>query len=274
MSKKFLLSAAVAALVLGCGQAASAADLPMKARPLPPPEPVFSWTGFYIGAHGGAGWSTTESSLNVGQLVAGFGVPGLSLTLPMDSHSSNGFLAGGQLGYNWQMNRLVFGVEGDISWADINGNSACLVVLNCTTQVNWMADFTGRIGVVPMDRLLVYAKGGVAFANVDYSFGNTAALTVTGFTASGGIAGSVNDTRVGALFGFGAEYSFMPNWSAKLEYNYMDFGTENYNFPTRASGTVVVTNGPTFAGGVSFNSPIAVSQVMHTMKVGVNYKFW
>ncbi len=274
MLKKLLFAAATAALGLTFGQGASAADLPFKARPAPPPEPVFSWTGFYVGAHGGAGWSTTESSLNVGGLVAGLGFPGLSLTLPMDSHTSNGFLAGGQLGYNWQMNRLVFGLEGDISWADINGNSACLVVLNCTTQVNWMADFTGRIGVVPMDRLLVYAKGGVAFANVDYSFGNSAALVAGPFSAAGGITGTTNDTRVGALFGFGAEYAFMPNWSAKLEYNYMDFGSQNYNIATRASGVVAITGGPTFAGGVSFNSPLSVSQVIHTMKVGVNYKFW
>jgi outer membrane immunogenic protein len=270
--RKLLRAAATAALGLTVAQVASAADLAIKARPMP--EPVFSWAGFYMGGHGGTGWSTTESSLNVGALVAGFGVPGLSLTLPMDSHSSNGFLAGGQLGYNWQANRLVFGFEGDISWADIHGNSACLVVLNCSTKVNWMADFTGRIGVVPMDRLLVYTKGGVAFANVDYSFGNSAALVVTGFSASGGINGTVRDTRVGALFGFGTEYEFMPNWSAKLEYDFMDFGKKDYNFPTTASGAVVVTNGPTFAGGVTFNSPVAVSQVIHTMRVGVNYKFW
>src|SRR5262249_33511564 len=155
----------------------------------------------------------------------------------------------GQLGYNWQAgSNIVLGLEGDIAWADIKGTSPCLVVLSCTAQANWTADIAGRVGFLPMERLMVYAKGGVAFANFDYS----TALTIGGATLSG----SVNATRVGGMFGFGAEYAFLPHWSAKLEYDYMDFGKQNYNVPVTVA-----------AGGAAATATVAtsVNQVVHTM---------
>lgn len=259
--KRFVL----ASIVFGTIVAATpvlAADLPFKAQPAPLPAPIYSWTGLYLGAHGGAGWGTIESSVDIGATLAGLGIPGLAATLPVSSHNINGFLAGGTLGYNYQMGNFLVGLEGDISWADIDGTGPCLVAFACTTKVNWMADVTGRIGVLATERLLVYAKGGVAFANTDYTFGNS-------FSAGGAtiaLTGKLNDTRVGGLFGFGAEYAFMPRWTAKVEYNYMDFGTERYNFPLTASVTGVPP--------ATFNAVTDIDQVVHTMKVGVNYKFW
>src|SRR5262249_27612753 len=86
--------------LLALAGAASAADIPVKARPLPPP-PVWSWTGFYIGAHVGAGWSTTESTLNSITIAPPIGIT-VPLGLALSSHTSNGFIGGGQVGYNWQ----------------------------------------------------------------------------------------------------------------------------------------------------------------------------
>ena len=258
MKKVVVLGLAFGALA--ASSSVQAADLAFKAPP--EPAPVATWTGLYLGAHGGAGWGTTESAVDFGATLAGLGIPGLAASLPLASHNINGFLAGGTLGYNYQMGNLLLGIEGDITWADIKGTGPCLVAFNCTTQVNWMADVTARAGVLPMERLLVYAKGGVAFANVDYTFGNS--FSAGGVTTA--LTGTVNDTRVGGLLGFGAEYAFMPRWTAKMEYNYMDFGKERYNVPVTASATGVAP--------VTFNAVSDINQVIHTMKVGVNYKFW
>jgi len=153
---------AVAAIGLGVTHVATAADMPVKPGSRYVEAPQFTWTGFYLGVHGGAGWGNVESSADIGAALAGAGFGGLGLVLPTSSHGVNGFLAGGQLGYNWQSGPIVYGIEGTISWADIEGNAPCLVGFNCNTKINWIADVSGRIGVAPTQNLLVYVKGGVA----------------------------------------------------------------------------------------------------------------
>lgn len=255
--------AVLAGAVAGLGIAnASAADLPVKAPAYVPP--AVTWTGPYLGGHLGAGWGTVETSVDVGSIVNAF-IPaaGLGFVLPLSSHNINGLLAGVQLGYNWQVGSFVYGLEGDFSWSDIEGNAPCLIAFNCQTEVKWMADVTARIGVLPVERLLVYLKGGVVWADTDYSFGNSITVGGAGFTAS--VAADQSDTRIGGLLGFGAEYMFAPNWTAKIEYNYMDFGDDTYNIPV----TAAVGGGPS----VTFNAPVDIDQKIHAMKIGVNYKF-
>ena len=101
---------ASAALVLSASQVASAADLPVKA--LLAPTPVSTWTGFYLGAHVGAGWGTTESTLTSVALPP---APPVAFTLPIAQNSRSGFLGGGQVGYNWQTGWVVLGAQGDIA---------------------------------------------------------------------------------------------------------------------------------------------------------------
>jgi outer membrane immunogenic protein len=149
---------------------AMAADLAYKAPPPTPPPPP-SWTGFYIGINGGAGWATSESNLNVGGLLAGLGIPGIAANLPLSSHGLNGFLAGGQVGYNWQTGKFLLGIEGDGDWANIQGTTPCIVIFACTAKERWTADITARAGVLPMSDLLVYVKGGATWANMNYTFG-------------------------------------------------------------------------------------------------------
>src|SRR5277367_5933551 len=160
--------AAAAALLMASTIASSAADLAVKAAPYTP-TPVWSWTGFYIGAHVGAGWGTTESTLTgvssgLG-LVSGAG----AFSLPLAQNSMSGFLGGGQIGYNYQSGWAVFGVQGDFAGADIDGTTPCISFLSCTAKTDWIATATGRIGAVVGDRGLIYVKGGAAWMETKHS---------------------------------------------------------------------------------------------------------
>src|ERR1019366_3132140 len=152
--------------------------------------------------------------------------------------------------------------------------------LNCGTKVDWTADITGRLGATVGDRALLYVKGGAAWINRKYSVGNSAGVSFLdgekdAVNLFGAVHGSVTDTRLGALLGVGIEYSVTSNWSVKLEYDYMDFGSHNETVPFTASGgiTHVVPGGPTFtaAGSVPFNINMNLNDVVHTVKVGANY---
>ncbi len=237
--------------LLGLASAASAADLAVRKAPPPPPPPVWSWSGFYIGAHVGGAWGTVETDLI--DLNAGGAV--LPLGIPLSSHTLNGFLGGVQAGFNWQVGVVVFGVEGQISWTDQEGHTPCLLILRCSTQTDWLATLAGRIGVTA-DKALLYVKGGVAWADNTYSANlNIAGVNILSATVS-------EDSRVGAMFGAGVEYAFTPNWSAKIEYNYIDFDVENYNAPILILGA-----------NVGLNANVDVHQRQHLIKAGINYRF-
>src|SRR5689334_15544757 len=159
---------AAAAALIATSTFASAADMAVKARPAPIPVEVWNWTGFYIGAHVGAGWGETESTLTSFS-AAGAGV--LPVNIPFSQNSRSGFLGGGQIGYNWQSGWAVFGVQADIAGTDIKGTTPCGVIVNflsCTSKTDWLATVTGRLGAVVLDRGLVYVKGGGAWMNTDH----------------------------------------------------------------------------------------------------------
>ena len=177
--------------------AAVAADLPRQMPPARAPvifAPAYSWTGFYAGINGGYGWGDSRWD-----------------TIASSVDTSGG-LVGGTLGYNWQTGALVFGLEGDIAWADIRGtfaNAACPA--GCETRTNWLATFRGRLGYA-FDRFMPYVTGGLAAGDVE-------AKPV-------GFAG-VSDTNVGWTIGAGIEAAVAANWTAKVEYLYVDLGSVN-----------------------------------------------
>jgi outer membrane immunogenic protein len=247
--------------------AASAADIPVKARPLPPPAPVFSWTGFYFGAHLGGAWGTTESTLKSFSCDglfcgSGFGINGLSI--PISQTQTNGFLGGVQTGYNWQVAPwLVLGVEAQFSWTDLEGTSPCVLILACTTKHDWITTVAGRIGFT-FDRLMLYLKGGVAWSKVDYSASLTLGPNAGTF---GNFITSVSDTRVGAMFGTGVEYAFWGNWSAKLEYNYIRFKDKDYNF------ALSFADGIPLDPDLNLNFNTTIKEHIHLVKAGINYRF-
>ncbi len=194
---KKLLLASVGVLALGSASA-SAADItrPMPAKAPAYVTPAYNWTGFYVGINGGGA----------------FGHSKLTNTLGATGFDVNGGLVGGTLGYNYQINQWVLGLEGDVDWADISGNtnSALCAGTTCSTKNDWLATVRGRVGYA-YDRFLPYVTGGAAFGDMKTS--------VTGFSGQ-------TDTRTGWTAGGGLEYAFNGPWSAKIEYLYVDLGSD------------------------------------------------
>jgi outer membrane immunogenic protein len=239
---------------------AAAADIPSQPAPyrapVAVPVPAFSWTGFYIGAHGGGGWATDKVTNVTGtaEFPAGF---------VNAANKPSGVLAGGYAGFNYQLSQwLVVGLDGDGSWTNISGNSTdpSLAVAGATantvTRINWLATASGRVGIA-VDNWLFFAKGGGAFAEFET---NTAVLNAAGVTTSN-ITSS--DTRIGWMAGAGIEWAFTPNWLVKAEYNYIDFKATNYN----ATSTPVAP--PNTPAPLTRNA----TTILNVAKAGVAYKF-
>ena len=226
MNKKIaLLSSTILGGILAAGMA-QAADMPTPVYKAQPTPVAFSWTGFYIGAHVGAGWGTKEWNPD--------DVEG--------SYTINGFLGGGQIGYNWQTGWVVLGVEADASAAGLKGSGLCNFGNDgCTSRVDALGTITGRIGGT-VDHALLYLKGGAAWVHDKHTD------LFDGFSTA-------SQTRWGWTVGGGIEYAFTSNWSGKLEYNYMDFGTRSVRF----------------TGDDNFN--VDLRQTIHAVKIGLNYRF-
>lgn len=191
-----LLVALIASV--GFSVAASAADLPARITKAPAYVPVFSWTGFYIGANAGYGWASLSDTFGT---VDGF----------------DGFLGGVQVGYNWQGpgSPWVFGIEADIQ-ASAQGQDATGTVLgipfSLEVDLPWFATLRGRLGYAAWDRGLIYVTGGLAVTQLKVS------LSALGTTVTS------DDTKAAWTIGAGVEHMFAPKWSAKLEYLYVDTG--------------------------------------------------
>jgi outer membrane immunogenic protein len=211
--------------------AASAADvLPAPAAaPVyrPAPLPAFNWSGFYVGAMGGYGWS---QQINLNNLVG------------TGSDIKGGF-AGGTLGFNYQApgSMFVVGAEADAAWSNINYTAAFAGIGTGKDQIKAFGSVTGRVGVA-VDNLLLYGKGGYAWANNEFSF------TVLGLTLAN------SQFHSGWTVGGGAEWAFAGPWSAKAEYMYARYNQQNY---------FAALIPPGFNFGVD----------VHTVKAGVNYRF-
>lgn len=266
MLRKSIGLLAATALGLGLVQSASAADLPVKAAPPVAYVAPINWTGFYFGGHVGSGWGTTEASLD-SLTVSGFPVlpPGTG-GFPLASAGRNGFIAGVQAGYNWQLSPfLVVGLEGDFSWSDVKGTSPCGpgfggTVFSCRAEDNWIGDITGRIGVT-VDHALLYLKGGWAWQDTDYT------VSSVSFGGGPGLLATASNTHDGGLLGAGVEYQFMQHWSAKIEYNYIDFRSNHVN----AIGTAPF--GPCAAPTCPLAATATVTEPLHLIKAGFNYRF-
>jgi outer membrane immunogenic protein len=183
--------------IVALSGAAAAADLPVAPAPYykaPVYAPAYNWSGFYLGINGGGGWGRST----------------WTTTGPFDT---SGGLVGGTIGYNYQMNQVVLGVEGDIDWANINGstNTGCPAVggTGCTTGDNWLSTVRGRLGYAA-DRFMPYITGGAAFGDIK---------------ASGpGLTGT-DTTNAGWTLGGGIEFAIAGHWTAKAEYLYVDLGS-------------------------------------------------
>ncbi len=229
MSKSKHLIVSLASLALTAGSAA-AADMPLKA-PIytPPPPPPWTWTGFYVGGNVGYSFGNTSTAFGFTGLIDGFAV---GTSSGSTSSKLNGWLGGAQAGYNWQIDRWVFGLEGDIQatgenddprFCSIPGCPPLSVIGTSTTQLPWFATWRGRLGVTSNPAsgswpVMLYATGGLAIGEVDAKYtGGLVGLPIG--------ADSIDATRAGWTVGGGAEARLgQSNWTMKLEYLYMDFG--------------------------------------------------
>jgi outer membrane immunogenic protein len=191
---------------------ASAADMALKAPP-PPPAPMFSWTGFYVGAQAGAAWGRDNASIDN---------PGIPFPPPVFipfTMNTSGGMGGFHAGYNYQVSQWVFGLEGSVDWTKLERTSNIgICPLFCgtfNTKADTQGSIRGRVGVA-VDRALFYATGGLAVAKITNTYDTT---------AFGGGFASISHTRDGWTAGGGIDYAVTNNWSLLAEYRYSDFGT-------------------------------------------------
>jgi outer membrane immunogenic protein len=222
-------TAALATFGLGHAYAADAVVEPVEEVVV---VDAFSWTGFYLGANVGYGWGDADHQPGNG----GTGINDFDI---------DGAFAGGQIGYNWQIDQFVLGAEADIQWSGIEGGCATgtcgggVIPQSTEHEIDWFGTVRGRLGYAAGE-WMPYITGGYAFGEA------------TRTTGAGG--GAEADASIdGWVAGAGVEWAFAPNWSAKAEYQYLDFGDETYDFPAGIDPVVDLT--------------------VNTVRIGVNYRF-
>jgi outer membrane immunogenic protein len=224
------ITACVAAIAALIATPAFAADMAVKAPP-PAPAPVYSWTGWCIGANVGGGWGHRHVSFTANDPAAALVVP------PPQSFSTSGVVGGLQLGYNWQLQpNWLLGFETDFDWSGMSGSSTVGYAVfgslpfasTVDEDVKWLGTVRGRLGWLPWNNLLIYGTGGFAYGQVNHtgSLGGSFSHSVIGghsFFCSNGVtipcfAGSSGNTATGWTAGGGDEYALWQQWSLKLEY--------------------------------------------------------
>lgn len=264
MLRRILLTSVGAAALAG---SALAADLPVREPPpvfVPPPPPPFTWSGPYVGGHVGYTWGNYK-----GDLADNFG------DFTSFNTGFDGFIGGGHIGWNWDSNQYgrflpglgldlshwIIGIEGDVDGTAANRTVSQFVsangffpgffpLVNASANIGVQASVRGRIGYA-WDRLMIFATGGVAFAdfNTDIS------------TPFGG--GGRSNTRTGWTVGGGVEYGISNNWLIRAEYRYAQFGTT----------TLFASNAFAFPGavaaGVQLNRKVEENRVL----LGISYLF-
>lgn len=228
-TRRFFL---IAPLLVVCAGSADAADT--------------YWTGFYLG--GNVGYGSAKATAD----FSAFGVPLLS-----GSEKLDGAVYGGQIGYNFQIGRVVLGLETDIMGTSQKATSSqtcpaatCGISIAETSDdsIPWLGTLRARGGFA-FDRFLIYATGGVGYG----AFKSSQTLT----TLLGAVTTSNTDQRLAWVAGAGIEAALTQNWSVKLEYLYLDTGTFNTTYSLFGIGAIVEQ-----------------SRMTESMtRIGVNYRF-
>lgn len=256
MSVKYLVGASVAAL-LAFSTAGYAADVVGNEPPAPEASiPLFSWTGAYIGLNAGYAGGSADHSFSLDAGAPPVPVLGGSLDF-----NSSGFIGGAQVGYNYQMDQFVLGVEADFQGSGVKGEGSLSIddgagnTLDARlgTKLDWYGTVRARLGAAVTDRFMVYATGGLAY-------GRTKSYIDANVNGVPALEASVSKTKVGWTVGAGAEYAVTEHVSFKTEYLYTDLGKANL-----------------YSGDLGFGPGVDASLDrkfnFHTVRVGVNYKF-
>ena len=289
MKGKLLGIAAIAALI---GTPALAADMPVKA----PPAPASSWTGFYVGGEAGYGWEEQAVNQVPNDPAAAMlfsGAIGFAAEQPIPGSykvDRTGAVGGFEAGYNWQSGpNWVWGLETDFNFSGINGQASGTSVIQgppaatflqtTTSQQNtdWYGTVRGRLGYLATPNLLLYGTGGLAYGRV----ADTANLIVTGpsgalvrvraggfsFSCTANVtcfSGTASSVRTGWTTGAGAEWMFNRHWSAKIEYQFVDLGSDTMRV---VANTLPVPSTALSSFNATFRDAINV------VRVGANYHF-
>jgi outer membrane immunogenic protein len=237
---KRLLFTAVSLGVLGLAPAL-AADLPMKAPPLA--APPYDWSGFYVGVFGGGGFGNHNYNN---------GTPNGNANYLID-YASSGGIAGGEVGYNVQSGKIVFGVEADGFWSGIKGsdlnqfNAGTLPIAAVdATSLRWGGTLRARGGIA-VDRLMLFFTGGWAYGDILHT------STAVGFPVD-----QFTNNRNGLTAGGGIAYAITDNLIGKFEYRYYDLSKY------KRSGDPLTPNG---------QLPYNVDNAYSVVTVGLDYKF-
>lgn len=256
------------ATIMGSALAASAADMAVKA----PYAPYYNWTGFYAGLNAGVGFgnakTTTDTVFSPVGYFAASSVPAISAAGGQSAHKA-GFTGGLQLGYNWQINSAVLGLEADFGYMGMRASSSASALYPCcaptgftvasTAKTDWLMTFRPRIGYAANNWLL-YITGGLAVGQVkgDFTFSDTFATAAE--------SASITKTKAGWALGAGIEYGLGGSWSVKAEYLHVDLGTVS----------ATSTNLTAFTPAIAFPANVFTHTVRVTddlVRVGFNYKF-
>lgn len=199
--------------------------------------PAFSWSGFYGGQAGGYTFSGNGTSRPDGLWSTAIDAAGSAFTAANGGSQPHNFLGGGQVGFNYQLSSLVFGVEGDLSYTGLSTVDSLAASstggnLGFTSDVSshWLSTMRGRVGTA-FDRLLIYTTGGLAVAERNFSNG----FVVQSPDGQDFSIGSASRMATGLAIGGGLEYALTRNWTLKGEYLYADLGAGRSSFADGAS---------------------------------------
>jgi outer membrane immunogenic protein len=307
MRNKLISSLAGTAFCFAASGLAAAADMAVKAPPSPPPAPVYNWTGWYVGVNAGASFGSAKTDFNVGDIKVTdvFNITGDFSTGFAGSNTEypDGFMGGGQIGYNWQYSPLiVVGFEADFQGAIekdsntlSNSFTAGDVILgmpgvdraigtmatNFTAKIDWFGTVRGRIGYVwGNGKVMSYLTGGLAYGRVEINGTNTIngtldAVVPFSFTQ----AFDHSHVNAGWVAGYGTEgvldFWGARNWTWKIEGLYMDLGhLDTASVPGASFGACSVPcEGPPFTGsGGQLTTHTHFTDGI--LRAGLNYKFY
>ena len=260
--------------ICGVSFSASAADLPLKAPPVP--VEVYAWSGFYVGGHVGGAWLNDTDANASFQQFFGPVLPGTPQPVQTGTfgNTDGRFVFGGaQAGYNWQFGNFVAGIEADLSGSgsgsrqnrtlNLTDGISTDVVTN-TRAMDWFGTVRGRIGYLFVPRLLGYVTGGFAYGHTQNDVNQ---LITVPFPGGPYVLNSSGRTATGWTAGTGIEYMITRQWSLKGEYQYI-----NLNDGLATTNTIQFNPGKGIAQGV-FTTQSNDTKA-HTVQVGLNYHFW
>jgi outer membrane immunogenic protein len=266
MRRKFLLGIGILAFAAAGAGSASAADIAARPGPPPPvaaPAYISDWAGFYVGIHGGGGWSRETFEPSISHFD---GTEFTAFALPFNANPKGGVF-GFQFGHNWQWGPIVGGLEIDYSGADLHGSSTVNFIdtvrdfntLTTDKKIDSLASARGRLGYLILPNLLLYGTAGIGWAHERITTTNT--QFARGFLDDEENQIS-NLNMFGWVAGAGLEWKFFPNWFLRGEWLHYDFG--------RVTNT---TSNPFFAAS---DSPIDLGNVRTTVDVAraaLSYRF-